>query len=528
MVLRSSLGGTACLLIVALCTSPASCDSPTIYNGLPWQQIEVLNNMFDKKSRNSLNWVMSIPPCSRYSAGWTGVTCNQDQTGIVSLQLANMEIGGTLPDMTNLVDLLSMTLTGNAISGTIPEGLPPFIRTIELSANFFKGTIPQSLSRMSNMRVLDLSANVLTGGIPPLGALTRLSYLIVGNNHLDGSFPTGTEKMPMLQAVSMFGNRLSGSLPPHLGDAKVNPLLSFLYVYGNRFSGKIPGCLTSAPNLARLYLDTNSFTGVIPQFRNAFPHGALQRITLANNKWSCPLPKINPSVWQDREDTNCSGGFTFPLWVLIGACAAGGLFILSVLVYIFRDFLARTLCCCTCRSDAEDPEGKQSGSPVGVATTNDFAFDRRSVGPGGLTSSGHDSLAGTHNSTMSAAIIAAAERNDRGSGEGSPLMSQHPSSCAIPVKHGINSSVSARPKSLDPTVSLFASVTSHMFAETQPESPGAIDRSLGHARTPLGSEVDALRGFGALTSSGEQHLGDPNTDPALRTRSSSWMKKKSG
>ncbi|XP_056850706.1 LOW QUALITY PROTEIN: phytosulfokine receptor 2-like, partial [Raphanus sativus] len=63
---------------------------------------------------------------------------------------------------------------------------------IHLSRNNFTGTIPETISGLDNLELLDFSYNHLHGSIPPsFQSLTFLSRFSVAYNHLTGGIPSG-------------------------------------------------------------------------------------------------------------------------------------------------------------------------------------------------------------------------------------------------------------------------------------------------------------------------------------------------
>ena len=65
-------------------------------------------------------------------------------------------------------DLEKLLASNTFITGSIPEELSELanLRVIDLSVNDLPGSIPESIGKATNLRVIDLSTNVLSGSIP--------------------------------------------------------------------------------------------------------------------------------------------------------------------------------------------------------------------------------------------------------------------------------------------------------------------------------------------------------------------------
>ena len=306
-------------------------------DGLPPEQLDVLNNMFDPTSRNVLQWTLTRSVCPTFfkGSGWSGISCNTEGTSVVAIKIPANKVSGTLPPMAPLVDLVSLWLSQNSIVGEIPASLPASLNTLVLSGNYFTGTIPNGLEDLF-LTSIDLSANGLSGTIPPVSNFTALQYFSLENNHLTGGFPEGIEVLRDLRVISLFNNKLSGVLPDLLGDPEFMPSLITVNVNGNGFTGQVPKGLSSSRVLVRIYLDTNDLTGKVPHFQS-LDSGTLTKLTLANNRWSCPLPSINSTIWTDKSSTSCSGAdLLLPLWLLLVCIVVGTLLLAVCIAFLFR------------------------------------------------------------------------------------------------------------------------------------------------------------------------------------------------
>lgn len=92
---------------------------------------------------------------------WFGVLC---ENGVVrEIDLSDNQLAGTLTDdLRLLVDLYSLQLQSNALTGSIPSRLAHLdLQTLNLSDNLFTGTVPAALYRLDSLQMLDTSGNAL-------------------------------------------------------------------------------------------------------------------------------------------------------------------------------------------------------------------------------------------------------------------------------------------------------------------------------------------------------------------------------
>ena len=86
--------------------------------------------------------------------------------------------------------------------------------------------------------------------------------LSLAANSLEGSIPDDLGRLPSLQFFQVSRNILSGEVPPSLYN--FSSISSFL-VAANRLHGSLPwGIGATLPNLRRLWLGVNQFTGPLP------------------------------------------------------------------------------------------------------------------------------------------------------------------------------------------------------------------------------------------------------------------------
>ncbi|KAK2351541.1 receptor protein EIX2 [Trifolium repens] len=109
---------------------------------------------------------------------------------VTGIDLSDNNFSGIIPnEITKLFGLVVLNLSRNHITGQIPETMANLLQlsSLDLSNNRLSGTIPSSLSSLSFLGSLDLSNNILMGVIPYMGHMTTFDAVaFAGNRGLCG------------------------------------------------------------------------------------------------------------------------------------------------------------------------------------------------------------------------------------------------------------------------------------------------------------------------------------------------------
>ena len=277
----------------------------------PEQEREVLLDIYTSTNGQQWyerkGWNSSTSHCS-----WYGITCHNN-TYIKTIVLAYNNLDGSLPSnlwkirnlmslctpgnprlwgrigdffSANMTKLLTVVFNAASISGNIPQdivkmrNLQNFLGCV-MDGEGFTGRLPEDIGNMTELRVLCLGGNNLTGQIPrSISRLKKLYYLDLRNSpgmmhgHLSDLFAS-----PPLTDLYVSGVELIGEMPPTL-PAKI----TFLVLPGNNISGKLPQTFPTTTNLSVLNLANNQLTGDIPGRLLHLP--GMQMIDLSQNKFS--------------------------------------------------------------------------------------------------------------------------------------------------------------------------------------------------------------------------------------------------
>lgn len=128
------------------------------------------------------------------------------------------------------------------------------------------GTLPPALSTLDHLTSLDLQDNDFSGSLPEIwagsGQFPVLQSLVLSNNNLSGQVTWRGTAFSNLQLLRLDRNRLSGPWPDDL----TLPALSVLRIYDNQFSGTLSAeLLESIPRIQILAFQFNQLTGELPR-----------------------------------------------------------------------------------------------------------------------------------------------------------------------------------------------------------------------------------------------------------------------
>ncbi|CAI9096710.1 OLC1v1032913C2 [Oldenlandia corymbosa var. corymbosa] len=208
---------------------------------------------------------------------------------VATLSLQGNQLSGPIPSVIGLMQALAvLDLSCNNLSGPIPSilGNLTFTEKLYLHGNKLTGSIPPELGNMSKLHYLELNDNDLSGHIPSeLGQLTELFDLNVANNHLEGPIPENLSSCTNLNSLNVHGNKLNGTIPRAFQKLES---MTYLNLSSNNLRGPIPIELSRIGNLDTLDLSNNQFTGSIPSTLGDLEH--LLKLNLSNNGISGIIP----------------------------------------------------------------------------------------------------------------------------------------------------------------------------------------------------------------------------------------------
>ncbi|EFJ25302.1 hypothetical protein SELMODRAFT_99634 [Selaginella moellendorffii] len=211
----------------------------------------------------------------------------------------------------------------NSFTGEIPT-VPPTLEALDLSCNKFsssntniclsnsklqslvlvynrlRGPVLNLAMNCSNLKMLDLSINFVTGSLPGniCSRLSKLQHLILWGNNLEGRIPATIDECSELVTLHLSHNNLTGVIPEEISRLKN---LSLLVLNNNMLSGEIPASLAKMQNIQGLLLGHNKLQGGLPgELRNT---NSLIQLAVNDNQLAGPIPSwIGCSVKEDQYD----------------------------------------------------------------------------------------------------------------------------------------------------------------------------------------------------------------------------------
>jgi hypothetical protein len=148
--------------------------------------------------------------------------------------------------------------------------LSSHVHSIVMSSNGMDGKIPIAVSKLAELRMIELATMpLLIGSIPvQLCTITTLRRLCICRCGLTGNIPFAIGQLIGLEELQLFGNKLTGVIPSSISNLSNLKLLSLgEYTGGNDFDHvPLPSCISTLHNLEALFMANCNIKGPLPNW----------------------------------------------------------------------------------------------------------------------------------------------------------------------------------------------------------------------------------------------------------------------
>ncbi|KAJ9555787.1 hypothetical protein OSB04_010401 [Centaurea solstitialis] len=237
----------------------------------------IWNNKAKLISKSSLR-SLSMPSCGISGQIPEWISSN---TALGYLDLSGNKLEGPFPNWLAEMDLNTIILFDNRLTGSIPQhlfGAGKLLSILHLSQNNFSGKLPENIGNATGMTYLMLSENNFSGQIPmSMSNMDNLILLDLSINKFSGhNFPDLINASSLIY-LDLSNNEFSGKIP-----TTFSTTIEFIYLGGNEFSGHLPWNLTKFVSLQHLDLHDNNITGY---FQDVLPQSPYLRVLVLRNNF---------------------------------------------------------------------------------------------------------------------------------------------------------------------------------------------------------------------------------------------------
>ncbi|PSS14322.1 LRR receptor-like serine/threonine-protein kinase [Actinidia chinensis var. chinensis] len=169
-------------------------------------------------------------------------------THLTRLLLSANNFTGSIPEtFSKLENLTDFRIDGSKLSGKIPAFIGNWtkLKRLDMQGTSMQGPIPSTISLLKNMeelRISDLNGSGMK--FPDLREMKLLETLILRNCLITGPIPDYIGEFPNLKVLDLTFNMLTGKIPGTLQSSD----LDFMFLTNNSLSGAVPNWILNSKN----------------------------------------------------------------------------------------------------------------------------------------------------------------------------------------------------------------------------------------------------------------------------------------
>lgn len=232
------------------------------------------------------NWRSDPQWLSGPVSGWGFLAVENNR--VTGLGLAQLDLKGTLPEeLGDLTELRGLGLEFNQLTGPLPESIGNLtkLEIFSIQRNSLTGPIPESFGNMVELREFVFWGNQFTALPSTIGSLKKLTILNGFENQLS-ALPDGIGGLTALRTLMLTSNALTGSIPASIGN--ITTLLELDLSYNEQLSGPVPSTIKNLWQLQRLYLYNTAIEGPLPSDWSGMV--SLERLWIHTAALTGPIP----------------------------------------------------------------------------------------------------------------------------------------------------------------------------------------------------------------------------------------------
>lgn len=226
---------------------------------------------------------------------WEGVVCKDggsesEARRVIMLQLSGKGLKGKVSESLCKLDQLKLLdLSHNSLEDGLPLDFFNLkeLEVLDFSHNKLVGPLFGAIAGLKSIQSLNFSSNLLSGNLTDIGVFPSLVALNISNNLFTGPISSKICSISKsIRAVDLSSNHLTGGLEG-LANCKA---LQNLHIDCNSLSGDLPDSLYSLSSLQQLSISSNNLSGQISLKISKLSN--LKTLILYGNQFSDELPNV--------------------------------------------------------------------------------------------------------------------------------------------------------------------------------------------------------------------------------------------